>query len=407
MLKCSESNIIRKANIILSLRKHGIFISDEDVDYIHICDEKDGIITYFDSRTGETITSNLQDPLKTYFLGDIPVSLRISHLGRTNIEEYYHYIYKDSMNSESLFEIRNNPNGANYSRLYDNLVKDDKTHCLLIEEGSRLEYNSKRLTITLYDTSYQEALYKPRNEFDYPGGVIFSLRYDPEKRMYELDLLQEYGRLLYYKQYCNGKEEDSSIYVCDSDYDTNQATVILVDGKTKLNKRDKNIPRRFFYGIFNELENNEYDSKAYFSTDRADVAVVKKDGMVMIYTDDSEDESMHLLHQFTSTSNSVGFSSEDFDHAINELLDLKIDNRLKLYVCKQLFSYYSTHSFDDFSKLNLPDVNINSFSQIKEFFENSDLVDITDNFLEKLSILFCDKSLCSYKLTNKGFQRKS
>jgi len=407
MFKFPESNIIRKANIILSLRKHGIFISDEDVDYIHICDEKDKIITYFDSRTGETITSNLQDPLETYFLGYIPVSLRISHLGRTNIEEYYHYIYKDNMTSESLFEIRNNPNGANYSRLYDNLVKDDKTHCLLIEEGSNLEYNSKTLTITLYDTSYQEALYKPRNEFNYPRGVIFSLRYDPEKRMYELDLIQEDGMLLYYKQYCNGKEEDSSIYVCDSDYDTNQSTVILVDGKTKLDKRDENIPRRFFSGIFDELENNEYDSKAYFSTDSADVAVVKKDGMVMIYTDDSEDESMRLLHQFKSTSYSVGFSSEDFEHAINELLNLEIDNRLKLYVCKQLFSYYSTHSFDDFSKLNLPDVNINSFSQIKEFFENSDLVDITDKFLEKLSILFCDESLRSYKLTNKGFQRKS
>lgn len=40
MLKNSESNIIRKANIILSLRKHGVFISDEDVDYIHICDKK-------------------------------------------------------------------------------------------------------------------------------------------------------------------------------------------------------------------------------------------------------------------------------------------------------------------------------------------------------------------------------
>lgn len=369
--------------------------------------QKDGIITYFDSRTGETITSNLQDPIKTYFLGYIPVSLRVSHLGRTNIEEYYHYIYKDSMNSESLFEIRNNPNGANYSRLYDNLVKDDKTHCLLIEEGSTLEYNSKRLTITLYDTSYQKALYKPRNEFNYPRGVIFSLRYDPEKRMYELDLIQKNGKLLYYKQYCNRKEDGSSIYVCDSDYYTNQATVIMVDGKTKLGKRDENIPRRFFSGIFGELENNEYDSKAYFSTGSADVAVVKKDGKVMIYIDDSEDESMRLLHQFTSTSYSVGFSSEDFELAMNALLNLKIDDRLKLYVCKQLFSYYSTHSFDDFSKLNLPDVNINSFSQIKEFFENSDLVEITDKFLEKLSLLFCDESLCSYKLTNKGFQRKS
>ncbi len=406
MFKNSESNIIRKANIILSLRKHGIFISDEDVDYIHICDEKDKIITYFDSRTGETITSNLKDPLKTYLFGYIPVSLRICHSGRTNIEEYYHYIYKDSMTSESLFETRNNPNGANYSRLYDNLVEDDKTHCLLIEEGSALEYNSKRLTITLYDTSYQNALYKPRNEFYYPEGVIFSLRYDPEERMYELDLIQENGRLLYYKQYCNGKEDDSSIYVCNSDFDTNQSTVILVDGKTKLDKSDENIPLTFFSGIFDELENNEYDSKAYFSTDRADVAVVKKDGMVMIYIDDSEDESMRLLHQFKSTSNSVRFSSKDFELAIDELLDLKIDARLKLYISKQLFSYYSTHSFDDFSKLNLPNVNINSFSQIKKFFENNDLVDITDKFLEKLSLLFCDESLRSYKLTNKGFSRK-
>ena len=407
MFKCSESNIIRKANIILSLRKHGIFISDEDVDYIHICDEKDKIITYFDSRTGETITSNLQDPLETYFLGDIPVSLRICHLGRTNIEEYYHYIYKGSMTSKSLFEIRNNPNGANYSRLYDNLVKDDKTHCLLIEEGSRLEYNSKRLTITLYDTSYQRALYKPRNEFNYPRGVIFSLKYDPEKQMHALDLIQKNGTLFRYKQYCNGKEENSSIYVCDSDYYTNQSTVILVDGKTKLDKSDKNIPRKFFSGIFDKLENNEYDSKAYFSTDSADVAVVKKDGMVMIYIDDFEDESMRLLHQFTSTSYSVRFGLEDFSLAIEALLNLEIDDRLKLYICIQLLSYYNTHSFDDFSKLNLPNVNINSFSQIKEFFENSDLVDITDKFLEKLSKLFCDESLCSYKLTNKGFYRKS
>lgn len=383
------------------LNTYGVDIPLELISDIEIIEKTKQLITYWNKRTNEIVTSNLLGRIFKKWHSRYSVSLTTCNSDKTFFIEHFNSIdpaktYEKA--GENALKSRSNPETKLLSRAYADISTKYGDFCLHLEENyTDYGYGPYR-SISLYYGNHEQVLIDYANDFDFSKYCLFRCKYIEQSKFNQwwigfTDVDFDAPKLNIWS-YGETKNSDLPIY-SKKDRTNHISGTIFTDGALKLEKNFEYIPEIFYFycqikDLLKQYEELDCTSKAYFGNYGEYVAILKQESIISIeYTKENrkseEGEWENCFSDNIISSTAQEFTKNDFENIMAKIVDSPISDELKKFIISNLIAYINTHNENDFKSLSSFTLESSNFENILQYIKQQNLVELVENGLESLS----------------------
>lgn len=385
------------------LNSYGLDIPLELIPDIEIIEKNRQLLTYYNKKTNEIVTSDLLGRIHEKWDARYSVSLTTRNQNKTFFVEQFNDIgstrtYEEA--GKNALKSRKQTETRLLSRAYADISTKYGDFCLHIEqEYTNYKFGPYR-SISLYYGNHEQVLIDWKNDFDFRKYCLFRYKYNEKSKFSQctmglINVKFDAPRLNIWN-YGVTKNSDIPIYSMEENHNSG---AIFINGTSKLEENFKYIPRVFdFRGedLLKQFEDKNCTSKAYFCNYRGEYVAILKQGTTISIEYKKEISNIFGMDngQVNCFSASIPsfttreFTKNDFENIIKIVEESSISNELKRFVISQLNGYINTHNENDFKSLNLFPLECYNFEDILQYIQQSNLVEVVETGLESLSKKF-------------------
>ena len=386
------------------LFNYGIDVSLKEVEHIELLLVDEHHIEYFDTKKKEFVCSDYIAYVtdKWNHKSHYAVQLAKTNVDKTFFEEYYHAIAgggKTNRPSKAIgqdtIEARKKKDTLLFSRAYADVATKYGQFCLAVEEKTNEYYFGPHIDLSLYYGDHTQTQHDWGKDFNFKEYCLFRWRYTNDKPCnrwcfgFDTDLetpkryLWEYG-----VANLNGKEVPLPIYAFENMYNYDKG-IIFVNGQLKCKENQKYAPRTpEFTSSFEEYEEMECDSKAYFVVANDNIAVYKIGNKITIDMKSymSYDCWPKVFSQSLPSKTFGQFTMDDFQQILSIIDSMPMKGRAKISLKDEIYAFLNVHYKEKLDKVS-PNFTLEkcNFEKIIGVLKEQDLTKYVEELLEFIS----------------------